>query len=296
MNKGIIILILAAVLGAMGIVFFTHIRQPETAHAPEALLDESVKPVAPAADGTPGSGSGADVSPRVAADSTAPGLPLFGNEAGQDGRPASVLLTPGGASNGKRAVESPAHPAQGQGTVQGEQERTPLPEAVDATPLSAEKSGSPGLAPLDMTKSGKSDASAAYGAEKSADAGMKSAPPSPKNASDEKSKQTAPSSKGTHVLKNIGVHFAGQNMRLRIEADNAFPSKVFVLTSPDRLVIDLPGVWKGLRGPVVPQNRIIKNVRIGLQKDSARIVLDLSGPLKSHSVDRSGNVLEILVR
>lgn len=315
MNKGIIILILTAVLGAMGIVFFTHVRQPDTAHAPEALPDDSVKPVMPSeTNGTPDFEPDAGVSPRVAADSAVPVPSLFGNEAGRDGKPAPVILTPGGASNGKRAVEAPARPAQDLGFVQeeekkagavptgsaprnDEQERAPLPEAVEATPRTAEKSGSPGLAPLDMGKSGKSNAAAISGATKSADAGMKSAPPPPaRNSSGEKSKQTELSSKGTHVLKNIGLHFAGQNMRLRIEADSAFPSKVFTLTSPDRLVIDLPGVWKGLRGPVVPQNQIVKNVRVGLQKDSARIVLDLSGPPKSHSVDRSGNVVEVLVR
>ncbi|MDR2603763.1 MAG: AMIN domain-containing protein [Desulfovibrio sp.] len=102
--------------------------------------------------------------------------------------------------------------------------------------------------------------------------------------------------KSAHTLKNISLTFAGNDMLLQLEADSAFPCKTFSLSGPDRLVIDLPGAWKGMKAPTVPGNRIVKKARMGLQSDSARLVLDLSSPLKNHKVEQRGNVVEILVQ
>ena len=104
------------------------------------------------------------------------------------------------------------------------------------------------------------------------------------------------SDKDPHVLKDIGLHFSGQNMQLRIEADTPFPCRAFVLNKPDRLVIDLPGSWKGMKAPSVPQNRLIKTVRVGSQPAGPRIVLDLESAPKAHKVQRNGNVVEIVVQ
>lgn len=109
-------------------------------------------------------------------------------------------------------------------------------------------------------------------------------------------KPVALSEKGAHTLKSIAFRFAGQNLELVIQADNAFPCKTFSLTGPDRLVIDLPGVWKGMQVPALPQNRLVKNVRLGQQAAGPRLVLDLTGPLKGHSVERDGATVTILLR
>jgi hypothetical protein len=85
-------------------------------------------------------------------------------------------------------------------------------------------------------------------------------------------------------------------MRLLLEADGAFPCKTFALSGPDRLVIDLPGAWKGMKAPTVPGNRIVRKARVGLQSNSARLVLDLNSPLKNHKVEQRGNMVEILVQ
>ena len=85
-------------------------------------------------------------------------------------------------------------------------------------------------------------------------------------------------------------------MQLRIEADTPFPCRAFVLNKPDRLVIDLPGSWKGMKAPSVPQNRLIKTVRVGSQPAGPRIVLDLESAPKAHKVQRNGNVVEIVVQ
>jgi hypothetical protein len=75
-------------------------------------------------------------------------------------------------------------------------------------------------------------------------------------------------------------------MFLSIEADSPLPVKYFVLTAPDRLVIDLPGTWKNLAAPAVPQNMLVRNLRIGRQADSDRIVIDLSRKIKNDSLIR----------
>ena len=61
---------------------------------------------------------------------------------------------------------------------------------------------------------------------------------------------------------------------VRIEASEMPSYKTMQLTSPDRLVIDLSGDWV-IKAPGVPTNKFISNVRIGKQRDSTRIVVDL---------------------
>lgn len=101
---------------------------------------------------------------------------------------------------------------------------------------------------------------------------------------------------GAHSLRTIGLGFAGQRMQLRIEADDPFPVKAFALDNPDRLVVDLPGTWKGMKAPSVPENAIVGKVRLGSQPAGPRLVLDLKRPLKNHSIERAGNRVDILVQ
>ena len=104
------------------------------------------------------------------------------------------------------------------------------------------------------------------------------------------------SEKGSHSLKNIALQITGDKIRVRIEADNAFPCKSFVLTNPDRLVVDLPGTWSNMKVPSVPRNEVVKNIRHGKQASGPRLVLDLNKTLKNHTVQRSGNVVEIVLQ
>ncbi len=69
---------------------------------------------------------------------------------------------------------------------------------------------------------------------------------------------------------------------LRIESDNAFIGKTFVLPGPDRMVVDLGGEWKNVKAPSIPSNTLVKGVRIGKQNSGPRLVLDLTRPPKAH--------------
>jgi N-acetylmuramoyl-L-alanine amidase len=90
-------------------------------------------------------------------------------------------------------------------------------------------------------------------------------------------------------MQSISLHFKDKGMLVRLEADSALAVKSFVLTSPDRLVIDLPGSWKGLKTPEIPSNTLVKGVRIGRHGGADRIVFDLTRPLKSQTMTKTAN-------
>ncbi|MDR1241298.1 MAG: AMIN domain-containing protein [Deltaproteobacteria bacterium] len=91
---------------------------------------------------------------------------------------------------------------------------------------------------------------------------------------------------GRGNILQTSLKFRGLGMFLSIEADSPLPVKYFVLSSPDRLVIDLPGAWKNLKLPAVPSNMLVKDIRIGRQADSDRIVIDLGRKIKNDSLIR----------
>ena len=102
--------------------------------------------------------------------------------------------------------------------------------------------------------------------------------------------------KKTLTLVNIGLHFKGNGMALRIEADAPFSYKAFALPSPDRYVVDLVGTWSKMRAPTVPSNHMIKSARAGNQPSGPRLVLDMQRTPKKHSINWiSSTVLEILL-
>lgn len=98
------------------------------------------------------------------------------------------------------------------------------------------------------------------------------------------------------ALVNIGMHFKGKGMALRIEANAPFSYKIFALPAPDRYVIDLVGAWSNMRAPTVPSNNMVKGARIGQQTGGPRLVLDMQRAPKKHNVTWiSRTVLEILI-
>ena len=165
-------------------------------------------------------------------------------------------------------------------SAQDSADRQPAaPEAPD-TP----ESGPPGLTPC-TTPPGES--------ANQKPAARKDSAPQTQAKPREAEKTVALSDKATHVLQNIAFSFAGQNLQLVIQADTPFPCKTFVLTGPDRLVIDLPGAWKEMKTPAIPQNRLVKNVRVGTQAAGPRLVLALHTPLKRHGVERAGSSVTV---
>jgi hypothetical protein len=334
MNKGITILILFAVLGAMGLVLYSHTRRSGDVPKETGGMATSQADAAPAASAVPGGQTGTPGGPLQAPQGGNSGLkqidpPLTSGRA--DGAPAPVRLTVGNAGAPAQAPMPPAAsqpsrsappalPGAGDSDTGVRSAGKPGQSAPDPGRPAAGKpsGGSPELTPWGAPSSvpGRmSEASPTGGAEQGAgktQAGAPakgnegpSAPPAAPSAAaapaaatpaTPPAREPALSDKDPHVLKDISMQFAGQNMLLRIEADTPFPCRAFVLNNPDRMVIDLPGVWKGIKAPNVPQNRLIRAVRTGAQPAGPRIVLDLSGSPRGHKMQRNGNVVEILVQ
>ena len=324
MNKGITVLILFVVLGAMGLVFYSHTRQ--AADVPqEPARESSPLPGGPvAASPASGGSAGNAPSPLQAPQGGNAGLkqiepPLTSGQSSVDGAPAPVRVISGNAGTPAQAPPQPAAPpaaaaspsapsgtfgpaASGAGTPSGQ-------DAAGRGSAGKAPGGSPELTPWGTPPTGTTPARPAEPERAPARTGDADKSPTVATAKPQTqdtgktpaapaapAKEPALPDKGAHTLNDIGLHFAGQNMQLRIEADTPFPCRTFVLNSPDRLVIDLPGTWKGVKAPNVPQNRLIKAVRVGSQPNGPRIVLDLSAAPKGHKVQRDGNVVEILVQ
>ena len=327
MNKGITILILFVVLGAMGLVFYSHTRQPaQPAAAPaEPARDGLVQPAGPLAGGSapsgPVAGGQTGGSPLKSPQDGNGGLkqidpPLSSAQPGSDGIPAPVRVTVGGTGVPAQTPPPPPPPVAPPGASAGSQAlpsasepAAPGPDAAGGGMAGKPSSGSPELTPWG-TPSATPPGKPAEPARSTAQAGGADAGKSPAGGTASQSrdsgktpaavtppaKEPVLSDKDSHTLRDIGLHFAGQSMQLRIEADSPFPCRTFVLNNPDRLVVDLPGSWKGVKAPVVPQNRLVKTIRVGSQPSGPRIVLDLSAAPKGHKLQRNGNVVEIVVQ
>ena len=322
MNKGITILILSVVLGAMGLVFYSHTRQsadiPKEPARESSPLSGGPVAAAPASGGSVSNGA----SPLQAPQGGSAGLrqiepPLTSGQPGADGAPAPVRLTTGNTAAPVQApppappatVASSSTPSGASGPAASDAGASSGQDAAGRGSVGKAPSGSPELTPWGTPPTGTPPARPAdpeRAPARTDDVGKSSTVATAKPQAQDKGKAPAVpaapakepvlSDKDAHVLNDIGLHFSGQNMQLRIEADTPFPCRTFVLNSPDRLVIDLPGTWKGVKAPTVPQNRLIKTVRVGSQPNGPRIVLDLSAAPKGHKVQRNGNVVEILVQ
>ncbi|MDR2124933.1 MAG: AMIN domain-containing protein [Desulfovibrio sp.] len=258
-------------------------RQPQTEDAsgsrpagrqtyPPSLTPWETPPAANSAAGTNGR-PGAYAAP-VSPESAEPQRPA---SAGPQSRADTSSLPPGRADSSSAA--QPYAPQSRADTPAAQR-----PETATET--------MPRPAPPEATPAGDISARARSGIPENA--AERPRPPQP--APGRSAQRPETSYKNPHTLKNVSLTFAGNDMSLRLEADSAFPCKTFTLSGPDRLVIDLPGAWKGMKAPTVPGNRIVRKARVGLQSDGARLVLDLSSPLKKHKVEQNGNVVEILVQ
>ena len=372
MNKGITLLILFVVLGAMGLVMYSHGQGGKSASPRPSVPLAS----APAADGaTQRNGYASPLQAPQGGGGLRPIEPPIGASASADGAPKAVTLTAGSDPRTVRPVvpqkaEDPAPPAKpepkpadtprqsqtggqtsgqtiGQTTNQtgvkpGAQAQTAerpaqakpqepaaqsgpsaqaKPESAAGAPASDGKtasapgdsgrSGMPGLTagptPWDapkpqgtgQTQSGQTQSGQTQsGASQGAVTASLTPPANPHQppVTDPIVNEKSLSKTGTHSLRTIHLGFAGQQMQLRIEAGDPFPVKAFALTNPDRLVVDLPGTWKDMKAPNVPENSIVSKIRLGQQPGGPRLVLDLKGPLKNHAIERAGNRVDVLVR
>lgn len=275
MNKGFFVVFLGVILGAMALIFVNQTSDPTTAAvyrasvpdvaAPAGSAQTDGEPVALAANG----GQDAETSVQQAAS-----------------KPAAVPSVP------EPATPVAANPEPAPATVPHPDAPPARPAFVPGTPVDADTADepSPPVKPeMPSPPQVKPEADTLSVLPLTSPA----APASPKP---ETPTPASPQTKKTLRLVNVGLHFKGNGMALRIEADGPFSYKTFALPSPDRYVVDLVGAWSNMRAPSVPANKLIKGARAGKQSGGPRLVLDLYRAPKKHTVQWiASNVLEIVI-
>lgn len=300
MNKKLTFMLLIVVLAAMSLVFFTQMQQTDKG----TIVTDS----RPAVDRD---------GRMVPKDSQKPGNglpsidPPVGVSIGADGAPKPVALTTGKELDQTKPGATATAPPTGPQAAPAEK------PAEAAKPPKEKESGAPSLTPWEVPpakgaeKQKTTTADAGAKSPQKAPAGTEQTKPAAKSASEGKKQEAKPKSEakparpkaestpaepGVRRLTGIKLTPKGQNMHLRIESDGGFSCKTFVLTGPDRLVIDLPGKWKGVKAPSVPSNQLVKNARVGDQPTGPRVVLDLARPIKGHQVQRLNNAIEVVLQ
>ena len=124
------------------------------------------------------------------------------------------------------------------------------------------------------------------------------APPAPASptlpvAPQANAKQT---SGGAKNITNIIVYATQEGATLRLGGDSPFVYKSLLLRDPDRFVLDFEGQWN-VNIPGIPQNKIVKAIRVGQQADSTRMVIDLHrAPVSYRLIKASPQRLDVRLR
>ena len=304
MNRTLMLLIPIVILVAMGLILLQQMwsgqegqMQPESvaggslpftnSSAPKPLssseLDEAIRkeqlnraqsaPELPRLDGMPANVTPPVATPpAVAAPQTAPAVPV--------------------AQGGNTAPATAAHA--------NENVKSELGKLADASAAGQPGKGANSGAADELARQVASGSD--EGGKQSAKTGATPAPTAtatkaPQEAKAAKEVKAAEEAKGPEEAKPgdkvamtaISLKAEGSDMILTVSADKRFSYKSFVLTGPDRLVIDLAGEWSGVKIPGMPSNRLITKVRGGKFENSHRIVLDLKAPLAGYEAKREGD-------
>ena len=94
-------------------------------------------------------------------------------------------------------------------------------------------------------------------------------------------------------VKGVNFKRSGEQNIVEIEMDFLQQPKVFRLSNPDRIVIDMPTSKLNISEQIEPINaNIIKNIRYGqFDKDTARIVLDVGGQPQFEIDENDGKII-----
>lgn len=280
MNKGFFVVFLAIVIGAMGLIFVNQASKPASGVGDAQLVAENRNNEANA--------------PAVA-------QPLAGNGASTPAKTEPVKAQPDKTEPAKtqpgKTEPAKNEPAKPNPVKTEPAQSEPVKAAPDAgEPVKTEPAKTePAKTEPAKTEPAKADPVVAAPAKtepatqpQEQPAVRETAPPA-EHFQDVKPRKSL-------TLRNIGLHFKGNGMVLRVEADGPFSYKAFVLPGPDRYVVDLVGTWANMRAPSVPSNMMVKKARVGKQGNGPRVVLDLQRAPKKHEVNRvAPNVLEIYI-
>ncbi|MDR1359781.1 MAG: AMIN domain-containing protein [Deltaproteobacteria bacterium] len=282
---------------------------------------QSAQPSIPerAVSSAPASAPVPPAAPERAAASAPPPAPERAPASAPEGAPVSASASaPVPPAAPERAAASAPPPAPERAPASAPASTPERAASSTPVPPSAPAASPERAAPASSARAGEAPASAQDRQQPAASAAQGDRPDAPEGprptagASGQPAGSGAPASSGggntraaevrtlsqtaPHALKNIELSVSGQKAQLRIEAEDPFPCRAFVLSDPPRQVIDLPGSWQKMRAPAVPANRLVKGVRIGIQDKGPRLVLDMD-KAPSYEISRPADgVVEIAIQ
>lgn len=258
MNKGIALLLIGVISLAMVLIMLNQ----GGSSAPQAALVGVQNPLPQ---------TGMQTSSALQMPQSAPSAPAMG----QPKAPSSTATV---AAQSKAPVSTP--PAGTQSTVPPSvaSVQQPSPQQVSSSQNSIILNNSQVLSPTapnvqEVTQNTRQAAERPVQAAAPAST-VKEKPTPPV---EKKPTPTPPKATGPKTINKITVSAAGAGANVRIAGNTNLSYKTMHLKSPDRVVVDLEGVW-AVKAPGVPTNKAVTNVRIGKQADKTRIVIDLASP------------------
>jgi hypothetical protein len=97
-------------------------------------------------------------------------------------------------------------------------------------------------------------------------------------------------------ITSIAVYATQEGATIRLGGDSPLVYTSMLLHNPDRFVLDLEGQWN-MTIPGIPQNKLVKAIRVGRQADSTRMVVDLHrAPVSCRVIKPSPHKLDVRLR
>ncbi len=269
MNKNIAMLLLSVVLLAMILIVLNQWAfgpaevQRERAAEFADILKKSPRITVPESDEIAGPSGGVS-KVRIPVEGAPAG---FVTPSPEDALP--VANAPGGPArqDGEKAVQPEAQTGAGTGALATGSVSGTQPE--DKRPLAPADGSAPATAPAAATASSKTGAS--------------SAPEASRAVAQDTPKPEAKTAV-TNTLTALTFAPSGREGVLRIVAKEPFEYKTFALPQPQRIVVDVLGHFTALPKPVLRENSLVSDVRVGWRENGIRVVLDLTGNTK-HAFD-----------
>lgn len=97
------------------------------------------------------------------------------------------------------------------------------------------------------------------------------------------------------VVTSAKYAMKGSLIKLVLKGNAPMVGNFYVLSDPDRVVLDLAGNWD-VELPKVPSNRLISSARVGQHDDKTRLVFDMKNTGKVALVPLNRNALELRIQ
>ena len=168
--------------------------------------------------------------------------------------------TPRAADTLKKPVRD-EQPARGEQPARAEQPEQPVQAASTSAPKTERK-------PAGQTAGQKTEAKAE---EKNVQKDLQK----DQQKAEQKDKKASAQPRMVVLVREKGA-------TVRVSLHTTIAYKTMLLTSPDRLVVDITGEHRDLRAPGIPANDMVSNVRLGHYPNRTRIVVDLKEAPRKH--------------